>query len=795
MKAFLRALARLLRSLPLLVISPLLALVPLISLALADLAWWIAGRRRVAPSDSRPSTRAASVVIPNWNGRDLLEKYLPHVIAAMSGNPANEVIVVENGSTDDSADLLRDRFPSVRVVQLPKNLGFGGGSNAGFQAAHNDIVVLLNSDMRPEPDFLEPLLAGFTDEKVFAVACQIFFSDPSKVREETGLTQAWWESGALRIRHRDDPAIQDLYPCFYGGGGSCAFDRRKFLELGGFDHLFAPFYLEDTELGYLAWKRGWKVLYQPRSVVFHEHRGTIGKRFKKSAIDAVIQKNLLLFVWKNIHEWRRLLPHFVFNLSAAIVSAVFGESPERPNLHAFLKAALQTPGAMRSRIRARRLASVTDTEAFRRPLGGYFRDRFEISSPASETLNVLFVSAYAICPPVHGGAVFMYQTTRELARLCSLHLVILLDYERERAAQSELQQTAASVECIVRKGGARLKYGSVVPHAVRDFSNADIEWLIHRQIYTQHIDVVQLEYTALAQYGCDFKRLACVLFEHDIYFQSVARTLPYIRGTAARAKAAFEYLRGLRYELKVLPRFDRVQVCSPANKEYLLSFLPRLAGRMDDDLRAGIDTARYEFRPDGREPCTMLFLGSFRHVPNQHALAWFASRVLPIVVSRCPQARLVVVGSDPPARHSLAHAADSIELRGFVDDIREPLSRYAVFVCPILSGSGMRVKLLEAFAAGIPVVSTRVGAEGLAGDDGGLCRLADDPEMFANRILELFENPEGARDLALRARREVERTKDMAAMTRRLEKSYREIVERKRGATSRQPTLSLSGRV
>ena len=97
------------------------------------------------------------------------------------------------------------------------------------------------------------------------------------------------------MRHRIDPAVDDLYPCFYGGGGSCAFDRAKFLELGGFDPLFAPFYLEDTDLGFMAWKRGWKVLYQPRSVVYHEHRGTIGRLFGEERIQAVLRKNYLLF--------------------------------------------------------------------------------------------------------------------------------------------------------------------------------------------------------------------------------------------------------------------------------------------------------------------------------------------------------------------------------------------------------------------------------------------------------------------------------------------------------------------
>jgi glycosyltransferase involved in cell wall biosynthesis len=115
-----------------------------------------------------------------------------------------------------------------------------------------------------------------------------------------------------------------------------------------------------------------------------------------------------------------------------------------------------------------------------------------------------------------------------------------------------------------------------------------------------------------------------------------------------------------------------------------------------------------------------------------------------------------------------------------VEDVREPLSRYSVFVCPILSGSGMRVKLLEAFAAGIPVVSTRLGAEGLAEKDGQLCRLADDPGGFADGIIDLLQNGEHAAALATRARAEVEATKDMAVMTRNLAESFRSLVKKKR---------------
>jgi glycosyltransferase involved in cell wall biosynthesis len=197
-------------------------------------------------------------------------------------------------------------------------------------------------------------------------------------------------------------------------------------------------------------------------------------------------------------------------------------------------------------------------------------------------------------------------------------------------------------------------------------------------------------------------------------------------------------------------------------------------------LRAGIDTTRYQFRPRDREPLTMLFVGSFRHDPNRVAVDWFVRRVLPLILAHEPDARFVIAGSDPPPEHAYADYSANLEMLGYVPDVRQPLARYAVFVCPILSGSGVRVKLLEAFAAGIPVVSTLVGAEGLATEDGEFCALADDPAGFADRVLTLMRDPESAARMAARARAEVEANWDMAALTGRLVESYRELVQEKR---------------
>src|SRR5260370_37866936 len=153
------------RALPLCLLSPFFLAVSFLALLCVRI---FARRSAALPPPRQADHTAATVVIPNWNGKDLLAKYIPSIRTALAGNPANEILVVDNGSTDGSADFLRATFPDVTVLVLPQNLGFGGGSNAGFRAARNDIVVLLNSDMRVAPDFLAPLLEGFRDPEVFA---------------------------------------------------------------------------------------------------------------------------------------------------------------------------------------------------------------------------------------------------------------------------------------------------------------------------------------------------------------------------------------------------------------------------------------------------------------------------------------------------------------------------------------------------------------------------------------------------------------------------------------------------
>lgn len=724
----------------------------------------------------------ASIVIPNWNGRDLLEKYLPSVISACDFNSGDELIVVDNASTDGSAAWVRERHPEVRLLSLAENLGFGGGSNTGIQAARNRYVVLLNSDMRVERNFLAPLLAPFRDPDVFAVAAQILFSDPRKRREESGLTQARWRHGEATLGHDLNADVPTLYPCFYPGGGSSAFDRDKLLTIGGFDHLYRPFYLEDTDLGWEAWKRGWKVLYAANSLVYHEHRGTIGKRFSASYVETVIEKNRILFHWKHVLQPGRLALYLARLVARSVMACPPGQPPFDVRGRAAGLAILQLPEVLRRRFESARHATCSDVEALSLHRPDVFHDRFlhmyPRSGAQSERLQILFLSPYPIYPPHHGGATLMYQTLAHLTELADVHLVVMLEEESERAAHLEQAHRFASLHTMVRPPEPASNRLGLLPNAVREFAFPELHNLLGRLILEKSIDIVQVEYTQLAQYAKRYDSLVTSVFEHDIYFQSVARSVQIAKGIKA-LRTTLEYLRALHYELTTLKRIDYIQVCTETNRRYLERYSPALGARTDATLRAGIDISTHTPDPRFRDPDTLLFVGNFRHPPNREGLQWLLTHVMPAIIAKQPAARLRVVGPNPQLLELPTPLPDWLIIVGPVEHLRPHLEQCALFVCPVLTGSGVRVKLLEAFAAGIPVVSTSIGAEGLIGDGTPVCAIADSPEAFATEVLRLLNSPEAGLEMAREARAVVEADWDAGKNTRRLIARYHELLARK----------------
>jgi len=272
---------------------------------------------------------SVSIIIPNFNGKSLLEKNLQHVIAAAKTYQSEsskkvEVIIVDDFSTDDSVDFLNniaaDSSLPIHIVEKKKNEGFAATVNDGVSHAKGEIVLLLNTDVVPEENFLQPLLTHFKDSKVFGVGCLDKSIEAGKVVER-GRGIGTWDKGLLIHANGTDKKNTTLWL----NGGSSAIRRSLWNKFGGFRTVYNPFYWEDIDLSYQAQKSGYSVLFERNSIVTHMHEeGVIRKKFKESYITTIAYRNQLLFAWMNITDADLLKEHLLY-LPYHILSALLRE--------------------------------------------------------------------------------------------------------------------------------------------------------------------------------------------------------------------------------------------------------------------------------------------------------------------------------------------------------------------------------------------------------------------------------------------------------------------------------------
>lgn len=240
-----------------------------------------------------------AIVIPNWNGADKLPKHLPDVLAAAQFSKVHEVIVVDDGSTDKSVEIIRREFPQVKLIGKEENSGFSSTVNLGVSSANADLIVLLNSDASPKKDFLAPLLPHFENPKVFSVGC----STGGSWAGATFTEGFFWH-------FQSEKKIDEAHQTLWVSGGSGIFRKSIWEELGGLDTLYNPFYEEDLDLGYRATKRGYINLFEPRSAVEHyKEKGVIATNFSQGVVRRIAQRNQLIFIWKNITSSAMISAH------------------------------------------------------------------------------------------------------------------------------------------------------------------------------------------------------------------------------------------------------------------------------------------------------------------------------------------------------------------------------------------------------------------------------------------------------------------------------------------------------
>lgn len=236
-----------------------------------------------------------SIIVTNWNGLSLLKKYLPDVIK--NSPEAQEIIVSDDASADGSVDYLKELKKDcsrLKIIAHKENIGFGANTNHAVKAAKGDLVILLNSDIKPFPGYIKNTLHHFSDPNVLGVG----FSE--KGHENWG--DIYWKNGYLQ--HRPGVSTGQAHSTGWLSGGSCILNRDLFLKLGGFDPVYKPFYFEDLDFGLRATKSGLKLIWEPKAIVEHRHEQTMSK-IPRNFLTYVKERNHLLVTWRHLPDSMR----------------------------------------------------------------------------------------------------------------------------------------------------------------------------------------------------------------------------------------------------------------------------------------------------------------------------------------------------------------------------------------------------------------------------------------------------------------------------------------------------------
>ncbi len=394
-------------------------------------------------------------------------------------------------------------------------------------------------------------------------------------------------------------------------------------------------------------------------------------------------------------------------------------------------------------------------------------------------MRILLLTQVVPYPPDSGPKIKTYNVLRYLAERHAVHLVSFVRTPEEEANAEALRRFCADVATVplrrsrVRDAGYLLR--SLVtgrPFLVERDGSKEMRDAVWGMIRLHDFDAVHADQLSMAQFAVDLPVSTRVLDEHNAVWTIVRRSARNEGLGPMRLAMELEWRKLRAYEGKLCREFDLVTVVSV--QDYLALAEAAQSIFATKVIPIAVDCQEMAFQPRTAEARELLSLATMFYPPNVEGVRWFATEVFPVVRQRVGDARLNVVGSRPPEEIKRLEQPDSgVVVTGYVPDLEPILRRCGVMVVPVRSGSGMRVKILEAFARGIPVVSTSIGVEGIDARPGEHLLVADTPEEFAEAVVQVLREPARAARLARAARELVEGRYDWRAALDGLDEVYR----------------------
>lgn len=243
--------------------------------------------------------KSISVILPNYNGKHLMEKFIPSVYEALTFCNADfEFIVVDDCSTDNSVTFLKHTYPQIKLIVNTKNSGFSFTCNQGIKQASKDLVFLLNSDVALTPEYFQAQFKYFNADDTFGVMGRIMNFDGKKI-EDAARFPLFKGSKFKANKFYYIANTKDYTFTTYLSGANALINRKKLQFIDGFDEIYSPFYFEDFDLGLRAWKMGWKLYYEHESICFHQVSSSTNKLNKSNFVKITYHRNS--FILQRIH--------------------------------------------------------------------------------------------------------------------------------------------------------------------------------------------------------------------------------------------------------------------------------------------------------------------------------------------------------------------------------------------------------------------------------------------------------------------------------------------------------------
>lgn len=602
-----------------------------------------------------------SIVIPVYNQFDYTHACIKSIINTVK-EVSYEIIIGDDMSTDATKKIKR-YVSGVRVNVNKTDHGFLMNCNRAAKIAKGEYIIFLNNDTQVHEEWLSSLVALIeSDDKIGLVGSKLVYPDGS-LQEAGGIIwsdASGWNYG--RNQNADMPEYNYVRECDYISGASIMISKSLWDEIGGFDERFKPAYCEDSDLAFEVRKRGYKVMYQPKSVVTH---------FEGVSNGTDLESGLKKYQVENSRKFKE---KWESELQKQYESG-------------------QVPFCARERNHGKKV--------------------------------ILFIDHYVPTYDKDAGSKTTFQYIKMFIEKGYVVKFVGDNYAKMEPYLTTLEQM-----------GVEVLYGPWYAQHIFEWIDANKEFISVAYLNRPHITEKYIDYI---KENTDIK---IIYYGHDLHFLRTQREYELENDENKLAES----------KMWKVKEFD---ILKKADMNYYPSYVEEEAiHKIDSSISVKAITAYVfdkfieDYKYDASNRSGILFVGGFSHGPNIDAVKWFAEEIYPIIKEKNSNINFYIVGSNAPEEIKQLDG-NGIVFKGFVSDeeLMELYSKCRIVVVPLRYGAGVKGKVVEAIYNGAPIVTTSVGAEGIAGVENVL-KIEDDAESFAKTVIDLYSNDNELLELA-----------------------------------------------